>query len=689
MVSEEIYFKCPNCQTIYDFTQFHELEHISLNLLPDDSGVSGHARCRNCSKDFYYNLLSDGYPIVLNNDPSIDVVPRDIPYIIELSGEQPVPAVVSESGGNDQGDPKRDKHDKMAQFEEALNNIDEKLSLPALNKKISEALDIIIMESPPQIEAGFALLKNKFHLISREIEAFRKELNHKREQIDRDETIKEINAVFSKISKPTKKLSEDEKQEAIDYLKRPDLFKNISRDIVIAGEVVGEETNKMMLYLAATSRKFKNPISLVIFGKSSSGKSYLANAVEQFMPEEDTLVLSSVSAKALEYAGDQLKHKCILVQEWEGLKEVLPTLRTLQSEGKLARFVTIRDPITNAHIAVANYQDCPCSVIVTTTKEGIHDENSTRIFELYADESLEQTKNVVGHTLIRADMTKRISEEKKRRILELHRNVQRVLEPVEVNVPFAEHLSFPAKTTRHRRDSDRFVNLIKAVAFLRQKQKEPETMKGAEYISADMNDYQLAYNIGLDVIRGTLNPISDRAKNAMMVCCELNERLVEAGKDPWFSVTDIQDTAPDLDLDLRNRQDLYKQLDKLEEYEYIERKQDRKNSTKYYKVCFAYERNEAGEIINIDVPDFKEILTPGQLQDRLQNQRIVPPEPSSSETENDVIIQETIKEVKEGIDEMREKEKTGLSKEEEPKDKEEDNGKTSVFGRGFEGYDGG
>lgn len=629
----ENYFKCPNCPATYDFTQFHELEHMSQTSPSDGPDVLGQAKCRNCTRDFYYYLSSNAIPIVVENDPPAEVVlgacdPTDMD---EPPGEQPVPSVEPESGGNDRGDPEENNQDRMTQFEQTLNNIDKNLSPPERNKRISEALDIIVAESPPQIEAGFALLKEKYHLTARDIEAFRKEVNGKREQIETDKTMKEINAVFSKIAHPPKELTENEKQAAIDYLKHPDLFENISRDIAIAGEVVGEETNKMMLYLAATSRKFKKPISLVIFGKSSSGKSYLANVIEKFMPEEDTLILSSVSAKALEYAGDQLRHKCILVQEWEGLEEALPTLRTLQSEGKLARYVTMIDPVTKTRKAVANEQDCPCSVIVTTTKEGIHNENSTRIFELYADESLEQTKNVVQHNLMRADMAERIPQEEKRRILELHHDVQRVLDPIEVNVPFAKHLSFPAKTTRHRRDSERFINLIKAVAFLRQKQKEPQRINGVECLDADIDDYQIAYEIGLDVIRGTLNSISDRVKNALTVCCELNDRLVDSGKDPWFSVTDIQETAPQLDLDFRNRPDLYKQLDKLEEYEYLERKQVRRNSTRHYKVCFGYQRDEAGEIVNIDTPDIKEILTPEQLRDRLGDRprtlKVVPDDP--------------------------------------------------------------
>ena len=100
----------------------------------------------------------------------------------------------------------------------------------------------------------------------------------------------EYNDIINRHNTPPQELTEQEKQEALAYLSDIYLIQNISRDIGIVGEIVGEETNKMMLYLAAISRKFKKPISLVIFGKSSSGKSFLVNAIEKFVPPEDKLI---------------------------------------------------------------------------------------------------------------------------------------------------------------------------------------------------------------------------------------------------------------------------------------------------------------------------------------------------------------------------------------------------------------
>jgi len=93
----------------------------------------------------------------------------------------------------------------------------------------------------------------------------------------------------------------------------------------------------------------------------------MVNAITKFVPPEDRLVLSSSSARAFEYLGDDLKHKFVLVQEWEGVENILPTIRVIQSEGKLNRLVSIKDPDSGTHKSISVSQDCPCSVVITTT----------------------------------------------------------------------------------------------------------------------------------------------------------------------------------------------------------------------------------------------------------------------------------------------------------------------------------
>ena len=502
-------------------------------------------------------------------------------------------------------------------FKDQIKKIDKNLTEAEQAVSIRNSLQLLADQPSSNVEICLKLVKEEFKLNARDIEAFRKDFNNTRAQADAAKKQNSTNQLLQKYEKKPKVLTEQEKSEALAYLKNPDLIANISRDLTFAGEIIGEETNKMMLYFSAISRKFEKPISLVIFGKSSSGKSFLANAIEKFVPEEDSLTISSSTARAFDYLGDDLKHKFVLVQEWEGIENILPTIRVLQSEGKLSRLVSVKNPEDATHKTVAVSKKCPCTVVFTTTREDIHDENSTRIFELYADESLDQTKNVVRKNILKSSIKYRNDEAQKKQIIELHKNVQRVLEPITVDIPFAEHINFPAKSTRNRRDSERFIQLIKAVAFLRQKQKQVKEINGKSYVEADDSDYQVAYTIGIKVIAATLDQISDRARNALRVCCELTDDLKKNGQPTVITAKQIQEKAPTLGLEFDNRQDLNKQLEKLAEHEYLSLDQPKFKGTKYYTVIFHYARDEKGEIMNISTPEIKEITTPDQIREKL------------------------------------------------------------------------
>ncbi|MFC2146325.1 hypothetical protein ACFLRT_03085, partial [Acidobacteriota bacterium] len=57
-------------------------------------------------------------------------------------------------------------------------------------------------------------------------------------------------------------------------LKAPDLLERILKDFEKCG-VVGEQTNKLVGYLAAVSRKLDNPLAILIQSSSAAGKTWL------------------------------------------------------------------------------------------------------------------------------------------------------------------------------------------------------------------------------------------------------------------------------------------------------------------------------------------------------------------------------------------------------------------------------
>ena len=73
---------------------------------------------------------------------------------------------------------------------------------------------------------------------------------------------------------------------ALELLQHPRLLDVIVDDFERCG-VVGEETNKLVGYLAAVSRKLEEPLAVLIQSSSAAGKSSLMEAVLAFVPDEE------------------------------------------------------------------------------------------------------------------------------------------------------------------------------------------------------------------------------------------------------------------------------------------------------------------------------------------------------------------------------------------------------------------
>ncbi len=81
------------------------------------------------------------------------------------------------------------------------------------------------------------------------------------------------------------KMTDAEREAALAFLRDPQLLDRILVDFAACG-VVGEETNKLVGYLAAVSRKLTQPLAIVVQSTSAAGKTALMEAVLSFVPPE-------------------------------------------------------------------------------------------------------------------------------------------------------------------------------------------------------------------------------------------------------------------------------------------------------------------------------------------------------------------------------------------------------------------
>lgn len=336
--------------------------------------------------------------------------------------------------------------------------------------------------------------------------------------------------------KPVIHMSEQEREEALLLLKEKDLLGRILRDFEHCG-VVGEETNKLVGYLAAVSRKLDEPLAIIIQSSSAAGKSSLMESILSFVPEEERSQYSAMTGQSLFYLGEtDLKHKVLAIAEEEGAEKASYALKLLQSEGFLTIASTGKDPQSGRMITQEYRVEGPVMIFLTTTAIEVDEELLNRCILLTVDEEREQTRAIHRLQRERQTLGGLLVEQDRSRILKLHQNAQRLLRPLLVANPFAEKLTFLDHQTRTRRDHMKYLTLIRTIAFLHQYQREIKTAnhqgKVVQYIEVTLDDIAMANKLAHEVLGRSLDELPPQTRRLLhMIDQMVTERCINQGLD--------------------------------------------------------------------------------------------------------------------------------------------------------------
>ncbi|HNY21977.1 MAG TPA: toprim domain-containing protein [Treponemataceae bacterium] len=296
---------------------------------------------------------------------------------------------------------------------------------------------------------------------------------------------------------PTERVvTEEEAALALTLLESDTIFEDIVRDMDAIGHV-GEDENKLLVYLAASSRKLMSPVSVVVTSVSAAGKSFLIDTVRRLMPEEDVVNLTSLSDQALNYMTDgSLMHKLLILGEAVHNEVVEHQIREMLSARCLSRMVVTKDERTGKLASALVRQEAVVSLMMSTTRFSMNEENASRYLLIHADESDEQTKRI--HERQNASYTleaMRRNAEIVPAVIRKHQAAQRLLKSVVVVNPYTAGKEFPYRLMRSRRDNKQLQDLIASVCFLRQYRKEKRRTGGITYIECDATDVSVAWNL--------------------------------------------------------------------------------------------------------------------------------------------------------------------------------------------------
>ena len=317
------------------------------------------------------------------------------------------------------------------------------------------------------------------------------------------------------------------RERALALLRDPKLIERIIADLTRCG-LVGEDTNKLVLYLAAVSRLLDRPLAIIVRATTAAGKTALMDAILALMPPESRVKYSALTGQALYYLGGEtsLKHKILAIVEEEGAEKASYALKLLQSEGELSIASTGKDPQTGRMVTQEYRVEGPVTIVLTTTAVDLDEELLNRCVVLPVDESREQTAAIHAAQRRAETLAGLVEDEQRAELIELHRAAQRLLRPLKVVNPYGEKLTFPEDRTRTRRDHKKYLTLIRAIALLHQHQREVKTRiergRAVEYIEATLADIALANRLAHEVLGRSLDDMPPQTRRLL----ELIERMV-------------------------------------------------------------------------------------------------------------------------------------------------------------------
>lgn len=387
----------------------------------------------------------------------------------------------------------------------------------------------------------------------------------------------------------TQRMTRSEEDEALNFLKSPSLFNRILEDFEVIG-LTGEDGNKLMGYIAATSRKLDEPLSVLIQSRSAAGKSTLQDAIIMLIPTEDYIKYTRLTGQALFYKEeDSLVHKLLAIEEEHGARDASYSIRNIQSSKCLSIAATGKDPVTGKLRTEEYKVKGPVALMITTTEVELDYETSNRFITLTIDESKEMTERILQKQREQDTLEGLIRKAETDLITRRHHNAQRLLRPLHVINPYAEHLTFPAESLRARRDHKKYLGLIKAIAFIHQYQREIKSVEHnsepLQYIEVKLEDIEKANHLAGEVLGRTLDELSPPSRLLLKMIQEMVEarckELKIEPKDYCFSRRDIREWTRWSDFQIKCH------VRQLEDMEYLYSVTGKKGKEYVYELLYA------------------------------------------------------------------------------------------------------
>ncbi|ALO13939.1 DNA primase [Salinivirga cyanobacteriivorans] len=371
-----------------------------------------------------------------------------------------------------------------------------------------------------------------------------------------------------------KALSLPEQAKCKAFLQKDNLIQNLNELIGQSG-IVGEENNRLFLFIIGTSHKMPDTLHALIQGSSGSGKTHLLSKIAALMPDERVVKFTRVTENSF-YNYDEyfFRNKLICLEDIDGLKEeALFAWRELISNEQLSSSTSQKDENGNIRSAQRIVRG-PMASICATTHGQIYEDNMSRMFIVAVDESSEQTQKIMNYQSKTASGTIEKGQEVEAK--EFMQNCIRMLKPLKVVNPYADKINLPPQAHKIRRLHELFLSFVKQVALIHQYQRKRDD-RGR--IITDPEDLKIAVEIMFDSIFLKV----DELDGSLRQFFEQLKAYVLAKENPQNYEFMQREIRHALNL---NKTQLFRYLNELMELEYLQQSGGYANRGFKYKIIY-------------------------------------------------------------------------------------------------------
>jgi hypothetical protein len=235
---------------------------------------------------------------------------------------------------------------------------------------------------------------------------------------------------------------------------------------------------------------------------------------------------------------------------------------------------------------------------------------------LSVEETREQTRAIHRLQRERRTLEGLIASKRKNHVTALHRNAQRLLRPLSVVNRFARELTFLDTQIRTRRDHEKYLTMMDALALLHQHQRpiKEQEIEGerVEYVEVEISDIEVANNLAREVLGRSLDELPPQTRRLLGLVDEMVSaacRQLEMERSDYrFTRREVRETTRWGNTQLKLH------LKRLEELEYLLPHQGKRGQNFLYELV--YEAPAEGKVWSLPGLIQIEKLTNGQYDEK-------------------------------------------------------------------------